>query len=112
MTGQGLWFIAHVNWRINLPLREHSLFKGGVSEEISFLRNAFLLTLALILLRRFFNEASAEKLSHLSVVVHGFWLELVLVLKRANEHFVGHGVKHVKQLLLLKFDHLLRQEKL
>jgi len=57
---------------------------------MAFLRSAFLILLALILVFRFFNEASTEKLSHLSVIVHGFWLELVLVLERADEHFVWH----------------------
>ena len=112
MTDQGLGLIASVRRWINLPLREYSLFKGGVSELLGFLWNAFLRFLDFNLLRRFFDEASTKKLSHLFVIVHGSRLKLVLALKRADEHFVRHWVKHVKQLLLLKFDHLLCQEKL
>ena len=92
MTDQGLGLIAYVHRYIYLPLGEKPLFKSGVSERLFFLWNTFLsiLTLGFIILRRFFNKASTEKLSHLSVVVHGSRLEFIMALKRADEHFVGH----------------------
>ena len=96
-------------WDQIFPLLEESLIESRQTPclLLDTHDNSDCIRLSLLL-----NEAFAEEISHLAVVVDWLRLDVILVFDGANENFVGHCVQNFNQLVFLHLNHLACDEQL